>query len=232
MSERHMLEPIRKDPDINQSPTSAYYDKDPFKYINMDRYRNMVIDRKPVSKFDNSKNRDKSISQKSRKSSIKVSISDDESEDLAEKIGSQFPNVVKNEKSYEYHNQYANNDLGFNTTNSRNSDRSFIVKTQTTRTRTVTNRSKNVGKRKLMNSERNKPKVMTDDEVFDMTEIDELFNELQRRQPKDDDLYDEDGGYIEEMEKANANLRDRISDMISTIKTTLTKVKVKLNSFP
>lgn len=68
---------------------------------------------------------------------------------------------------------------------------------------------------------------MTDEEVFDMTEIDELFNELQRRQPKDNVLYDEDGDYIEEMEKGNANLRDRICDMVATIKTTLTKVKVE-----
>lgn len=57
-----------------------------------------------------------------------------------------------------------------------------------------------------------------------MADIDREFALLERKRPNADDLFDEED-YIEEIEKSNSQFRDKIGELVASVKATINRVK-------
>ena len=70
-----------------------------------------------------------------------------------------------------------------------------------------------------------KKDIMSDEELFDIQDIDRDLSYLEIRRPNDEDL-SEDEDFAEEMEDANKKLRDQVLHMIETVKDAVERVKI------
>ena len=67
------------------------------------------------------------------------------------------------------------------------------------------------------------PVVITDEELFDMTEIDEELRIIDVRKPADEDI---DYDFIEQMENGNREMREKLGEMIGTVRDAIERARI------
>lgn len=121
-------------------------------------------------------------------------------------------NISQQELHNEYSNSYINQDIVLRSSaESRNFERSFVIKPNPFKNKTKMNRSLHERGRNLkyLVSHRNRnrinpslKRIIPDDELYDLSGLQNLSNELERLRPKEEDIID-DEEFIEGMERNN-----------------------------